>query len=88
MPIAAILFTIRREVRNGWSSLSSFMTQAPLQVINLPLHVSNILLMRDVAFTLRLTLTGVGRMHTSLLVLLFKIMKVVLTLRPRRFCMV
>ena len=59
-PIAAILLTIRREVRIGWSLLSLFMAQASLKVINLLLHVFGILLMRDVAFTSRLTLTSVG----------------------------
>ena len=34
--------------------------QASLKVINLLLHVFDILLMRDVAFTPRLTLTSVG----------------------------
>ena len=64
MPIATNLFTIRREVRMRWSSFSLFMVQAPLQVINLLLHVFGILLMRDVAFTPRLTLIGVGSMYT------------------------
>ena len=66
MPIAAILLTIKREVRIEWSSLSPIMAQASPKAINLLLHVFGILLMRDVAFTPRLTLTGVGRMHTSL----------------------
>ena len=88
-PIVVILHTIRREVRNGCSSLSPFMAQASLQVINLLLLVSGILLMRDVTFTLKLTLTSVGSMHTSLPVpFSFKITKVILTLRPHRLCLV
>ena len=88
-PIVAILLTIRREVRIGWSSLSSFMAQASLKVINLLLHVSGILVMRDVALTPKLTLMGVGSVHTSLPVpFSFKITKVILTLRPHRLCLV
>ena len=65
------------------------MAQASLKVINLLLHVSNVLLMKDVAFTPRLTLTGVGSMHTSFSVpFLFKITEVNLTLRPYRLCLV
>ena len=65
------------------------MAHASLKVINLLLHVSGILVMRDVAFTPRLTLTGVGSMHTSLSVpLSFKITEVILTLRPRRLYLV
>ena len=89
MPIAAILLTIKREVRIEWSSLSPIMAQASPKAINLLLHVFGILLMRDVAFTPRLTHTGVGSMHTSLPVpFSFKIMKVILTLRPPRLCLV
>ena len=88
-PIVATLLTIRKEVRIGWSSLLPFMAQASLKMINLLLHVSSILLMKDMAFTSRLTLTGVGSMHTPLLVpFSFKIMKVILTLRPDRLCLV
>ena len=65
------------------------MAQASLKVINLFLHVSSILLIRVVAFTPRLTLTSVGSMHISLLVPFpFKIMEVILMLRPYRFCLV
>ena len=63
------------------------MAQAPLQLINLLLHVSGILLMRDVAFTPRLALTGMGSMYISLLIpSSFKITEVILTLRPPRLC--
>ena len=78
-PIAIIFFASRREVWVGWSSLPSFMVQASFQMINLPLHVFGILLMRNMAFT----------MYTSLPVpLLFKITEVILTLRPLRFSLV
>ena len=88
-PITAIILTIRREVRVGWSSLSQFMVQASIKVINLLLHVFGVLFMRDVAFTPWLTFTSVGSMHTSLLVpFLFKIAEVILILRPHRLCLV
>ena len=65
------------------------MAQASLKVINLFLHVSSILLIRDVAFTPRLTLTSVGSMHISLLVPFpFKIMEVILMLRPHKLFLV
>ena len=48
------------------------MAQASLKVINLLLHVFGILLMRDEAFTSRLTLTSVV---------------VILTLRLHRLCL-
>ena len=65
------------------------MAQASLKVINLFLHVSSILLIRDVAFTPRLTLTSVGSMHISLLVPFpFKIIEVILMLRPHKLCLV
>ena len=85
----SLIFTIRREVRMRWSLLSPFMAQAPLQVINLLLHVSGILLIRDVAFTPRLTLIGAGSMYTSLLVSpSLKFTEMILTLRPHGFCLV
>ena len=57
-------------------------------MIDLQLHVSSILLMRDVAATPRLA-PIMGSVHTSLQVpFLFKITEVILTLRPHRFCLV
>ena len=88
-PIAIILFAPRREIRIGWSSLLSFIAQASFQMINLPLHVSGILLLRNMAFTTSLASTSMGSMYTSLPIPLpFKITEVILTLRPHRFCLV
>ena len=87
--ITVILFAPRREIRIGWSSLSSFMAQASFQMIDLLMHVSSILLLRNMAFTTRLASTSMGSMYTSLPVpLLFKITEVVLTLRRHRLCLV
>ena len=88
-PIAAILLTIRREVKFGWSSFSSFMAQAPFQVINLPLHGYGILLLRNMVFSSRLALTGMGCICASLLFpFSFKLTEVILMLRPHRLCLV
>ena len=88
-PIVAILLTIRREVRIGRSLFSPFMAQAPLQVINLPLHGYGILLLRDMAFSSRLAFTGMGCIYASLLVPFpFKIMEVILMLKSHRLYLV
>ena len=65
------------------------MAQAPLKVINLLLHVSGILFLRDMTFTLRLTLIDMGSMYTSLSVSpSLKFTEMILTLRPYGFCLV
>ena len=65
------------------------MTQASLQMINPPLHVSGILFLGDVAFTPSLTFASMGCMYTALLVsLLFKIAEVIWTPKPYRLYLV
>ena len=62
------------------------MVQPLSQMINLQLHGSGILLMRDVAPTLRLALATIGCMHINLLIpSSLKIEEVILTLGPHRF---
>ena len=57
-------------------------------MINLPLHVSSILLLRNMAFTTSLASTSMCSTYISLSVPLpFKITEVILTLRPHRFCL-
>ena len=81
-------FTPKREFWVGWSSLPLFIVQASFQMINLPLHVSGVLLLRNMAFTTSLASTSMGSTYNSLLVPLpFKITEVILTLRPHRFCL-
>ena len=87
--IAAILFTIGREVRIGWSSFSLLMAQASFQVINFLLYGFGIFFMGEMATTPRMALTSMGSMYTPLLVShLLKFTKVILTLRPHGFCLV
>ena len=87
--VTTILFIIRREVGNGGRSPSPFAAQLPLQMINLLLHGFGILFMREVATTPRMAFTGVGSMHTSLLVSFpFQVDKMILPLGPPRFCLV
>ena len=89
MPIATILFIVGREIRFRRSSLSPFMAQLSLQEINLQLQGSSILFMRKVAPISGLTIASMGGMHTKLPILsLFKVDKMVFTLRPHRFCLV
>ena len=88
-PIAAIPFTIRREVRIGWNSLSPFMAQASLQVINFLLHSFGIFLLGEMVTTPRMALTSMGSMYASLPISpLLKFTEVILTLRPHRFYLV
>ena len=87
--ITTILFIVKREVRIRESSLSPFMAQLSLQEINLQLQGSSILFMRKVAPISGLTLASMGGMHTKLPIpSLFKVDKMVFTLRPHRFCLV
>ena len=87
--IAAIIFTIGREVKIGWNSFSSLIAQASLQVINFLLHGFGIFLLGEMATTLRMALASMGSMYTPLPVSpLLKFTKVILTLRPHGFCLV
>ena len=87
--VTTILFIIRREVENGGRSPSPLAAQLPLQTINLLLHGFGILFLRVVATTPRMAFTGVGSMHTSLLVPSpFRVDKMILSLGPPRFCLV
>ena len=86
VPIVAILFAIRREVRIGWSSFSLLMAQASFQVINFLLHGFGIFLMGEMTTTPRMVPTSMGSMHTPILVShLLKITEVISTLRPHGF---
>ena len=86
MSITIILLIVRKKVRTGGGSPSPFVAQLPLQLINLQLHGSGILLMRKVAPALRLTSACMGGMNTSLMVLSsFKVEEMILTLGPLRF---
>ena len=89
MSIATILFIVKRRVRTGGSSLLLFAAQLSLQMVNLLLQGSSILLMREVALTPGLTPTGLGSMHTPLPVpYSLEVDKMIFTLGPHRFCLV
>ena len=85
-PVTAIPIIVGRKVKIGRSSSSSFTTQPPSQMINLQLHGSGILLMRNVAPTSRLASVSMSGMHTNFPVpYSLKIEKMILTLGPYRF---
>ena len=85
-PITAIFIIVKREVWIGRSTSSSFAVQPASPTINLQLHGSGLLLMRDMAPTLRLALASIGGMHTNLLIpSSLKIEKMILMLVPHRF---
>ena len=84
-----ILFIVNRRARNGQSSLSPFVAQFSLQMINFQLQSLGIFPMGNVAHISGLPLVGVGGMHTNITVpSSLKIDKVIFTLGPYRFCMV
>ena len=81
-----MLLITRREIKIGGSTPSPFVVQLPFQMINLQLHGSGILLMRDVAPISRLSPASMGDMHTNFLVSsLLKIEKMILMLGLHRF---
>ena len=87
--ITTILFIVRREVRIGGSSLSPFVAQLSLQMINLQLQGSGIFLMRKVAPISGLASASMGGIHINLLVpSSLKVDKMVFTLGPHRFYLV
>ena len=87
--IATILFIVKRRVRTGGSSFSPFAAQLSLQMVNLQLQGSSILLMREMALTSGLTPTSLGSMHTPLPVSSsLEVDKMIFTLGPHRFCLV
>ena len=87
--IITILFIVRREFQIGESSFSPFVAQLFLQMINLQLQGSGILLMRKVAPIFGLALASMGGMHTNLSVpSSLKVDKMVFTLGSHRLYMV
>ena len=87
--ITTILLIVKREVRFGGSSLSLFVAQLSLQMINLQLQGSDILLMRKVAPISGLDPANMGGMHTNLPVpSSLKVDKIIFTLGSHRFCLV
>ena len=87
--ITSILFIMGREVWIWGSSLSLFVAQLSLQMINLQLQSSSILFMRKVAPISGLAPASMGGMHTNLPVpSSLKVDKLVFTLGSHRFCLV
>ena len=85
-PITAISIIVRRKIRIRRSLSSSFAAQPPSQMINLWLHGSGILLVRDVAPTLRLAPSSMSDMCANFSVpSSLKIEKMILTLGPHGF---
>ena len=72
-PVATISIIVRRRVKIWRSPSPSLAAQPSLQTVNLQLHASSILSMREVTPTSRLTPTNMPGVHTNLALLRSKL---------------
>ena len=89
LPLRGIICLLGRQLEIRWWAPLPCTTQLLLQLVNLALHVSFILCMRDMALPSWLTLASMRCMHTSFMISpLLRVYDWIVMLRAPRFCLV